>query len=246
MRNIRIVIEYDGTDYCGWQVQPNGLSIQEVLENTIARITQETVRVTGSGRTDAGVHALNQVANFMTHSSIPCLNLLRGINSLLPRDIAVKDVRDVDENFHARYSAKSKIYLYRINNLSVRSALGCRYAWHISESIDIDIVDESSRVLIGTHDFSSFCASDDDSVNHIRTITSIGIHGVRDGSIEFLVEANGFLRYMVRNIVGTLIDVGKRKVTVAEFRQILEASDRTKAGITAPPHGLYLKEVKYN
>lgn len=245
MRNIRIVIEYDGTDYCGWQIQPNGISIQEVLENTIAGITQEPVRLTGSGRTDAGVHALNQVANFMTHSSIPCSNLLKGINSLLPCDISVKEVRDVDENFHARYSAKSKAYLYRINNCSVRSALGYRYAWHISESIDIETMDESSRVLVGTHDFSSFCASDGDSENHIRTVTSIGISGVAGGSIEVHVEANGFLRYMVRNIVGTLVDIGKRKITADEFRQIFEARDRTKAGITAPPQGLYLKEVKY-
>lgn len=246
MRNIRIAIEYDGTDYCGWQIQPNGISIQEVLENTIALITQERVRLTGSGRTDAGVHAFNQVANFMTQSTIPCSNLLRSINSLLPLDISVKDAQDTEENFHARYSAKSKIYMYRMYNRPTRSALGHRYAWHIREPLDIERMDESLCKLLGTHDFSSFCGSGGNSQNYIRTVLSADIHSVTDGYIELHVEANGFLRHMVRNIVGTLADVGKRTMTVDNFRRIFEARDRTKAGITAPPQGLYLKEVKYS
>ena len=245
MRNIRIVIEYDGTEYCGWQRQPNGTSIQEVLESAISSIVQERIRLIGSGRTDAGVHAIHQVANFMSRSSVQCSGLLRGLNSLLPQDITVKDAQDVEEQFHSRYSAQSKVYLYRIYNCPTRSALEQRYAWHIREMLDFETMNIAVGMLLGTHDFASFCASGSDSANHVRTITSACVRKIEKNHIETVVEASGFLRHMMRNIVGTIVDVGKGRLSIDDFRRIFEARDRTLAGITAPPQGLYLKDVKY-
>ncbi|MBW2544836.1 MAG: tRNA pseudouridine(38-40) synthase TruA [Deltaproteobacteria bacterium] len=244
MRNVRIICEYDGTSYHGWQIQPNGISIQEVLEEKTGIITQEKIRLTASGRTDAGVHALNQVVNFRTKSALRCENLLKGINSLLPEDIVVKDLRDTEEDFHARYSAKSKVYTYRIFNNPVRTALYRNYSWHVRAPLDADAMGEAATLLKGRHDFSSFCAAGCDSENHIRTVIDTSV-GVKDDMISFTVEANGFLRYMVRNIVGLLVDVGKGIITPAGFEEIMGARDRTQAGITAPPQGLFLREVRY-
>jgi len=245
MRNIKIILEYDGTLYCGWQRQANGTTIQETLECVIQRITQEKVVIIGSGRTDAGVHALNQVANFLTSSSIECYNLMRGINSLLPDDIVVKGLSEVDDRFHARYSAKSKVYCYRICNSRVRTALLKNYSWHVYEVLDLSHMEEAIGLLIGTRDFSSFCGSNDDASDHVRTVMAVDIQKKRDDMIVVTIEADGFLRHMVRNIIGTLVDVGKRKLSVLGFTEIITALDRTKAGITAPPQGLFLKEVRY-
>ncbi|MDO9515401.1 MAG: tRNA pseudouridine(38-40) synthase TruA [Syntrophales bacterium] len=239
-----IVCEYDGTAYHGWQRQPNGITIQEVLEEKIGIITQEEIRLTASGRTDAGVHALNQVANFKTKSVIGCENLLKGINSLLPADIVVKVLQDADEDFHARYSAKNKVYVYRIFNNPVRSALYRNYSWHLRVSLDLRAMTEAAEFLEGTHDFSSFCAAGGDAEDHVRTATATSVE-VAGGMISFTIEANGFLRYMVRNIVGLLVDVGRGITTPTEFKEIMDAMDRTRAGITAPPQGLFLREVRY-
>ena len=244
MRNVRIVCEYDGTSYHGWQIQPNGISIQEVLEKKIEIITQEKIKLTASSSTDAGVHALNQVANFRTGSTIECESLLKGINSLLPGDIVIKDLQDTDEVFHARYSAKSKIYLYRIFNNPVRTPLYRNYSWHVRASLDVGAMRETVTLLKGKRDFSSFCASGCDSENHVRTVIDTSV-GVKGGMILFTIEADGFLRYMVRNIIGLLVDVGRGIVAPARFGEIIDARDRTEAGITAPPQGLFLKEVRY-
>jgi len=244
MRNVMVICEYDGTAYHGWQRQPNGISIQEVLEEKIGIITQKEIRLTASGRTDAGVHALNQVANFRTKTAIGCENLLKGINSLLPEDIVVKDLRDTDEDFHARYSAKSKVYTYRIFNNPVRSALYRNYSWHLRPPLDLGAMGQAAKLLEGRHDFSSFCAAGGDSEDHVRTVTTTSVE-MEDGIISFTIEANGFLRYMVRNIVGLLVDVGRAIITPAEFKEIMDAKDRTRAGITAPPQGLFLREVRY-
>lgn len=244
MRNVMIICEYDGTAYHGWQRQPNGISIQEVLEEKIGIITQEEIRVTASGRTDAGVHALQQVANFRTRSTIGCEGLLKGINSLLPADIVVKDLREADDRFHARYSAKGKAYVYRIYNHPVRSALWRNWSWHLRAPLDLGAMERAARSLEGTHDFSSFCAAGGDAEDHVRTVTAVSVER-EDGMISFTIEANGFLRYMVRNIVGLLVDVGRGIVTPAGFEEIMDARDRTRAGITAPPQGLFLKEVRY-
>jgi tRNA pseudouridine38-40 synthase len=245
MRNIKITIEYDGTYYHGWQRQPNGMTIQEMLEDTIGTITQEKITLISSGRTDAGVHAINQVANFKTETIINAENLLRGANSLLPPDIVVKELLDVDETFHARYDAKSKSYFYQIYNDSIRTVMCRYYSWNIYYPLDVKLMREALSLLKGTHDFSSFCAADGDAANHIRTVTKAEIERRKDHLIVISLDANGFLRYMVRNIVGTLADVGRGKITIADFSNIMEARDRTKAGMTAPPQGLFLKEVRY-
>lgn len=244
MRNIKIIIEYDGTGYHGWQRQPNGISIQEVLESKLSLITNGRVRLIGSGRTDAGVHAEGQVANFKTETTVECRGLLKGINSLLPMDIAVRDLIDVDDEFHARYSAKSKIYSYKIYNSSVRSPRYRNYSWHVFEMLDLESMQNAASYLLGTKDFSSFCAAGGDAKTYTRTVLDCGI--VKEKAvIVFTIEANGFLRYMVRNIVGTLVDVGKGRISPEEFMALIESKDRTNAGITAPPQGLVLREVKY-
>jgi tRNA pseudouridine38-40 synthase len=244
MRNIRLIVEYDGTAYCGWQRQENGLSIQEVLERCIGRMTGERIQLNGSGRTDAGVHALGQVANFRTCSRLGEWNLLMGINSLLPPDIAVREVRDVDPDFHARFAARRKTYLYRICNRPVRSALERHYAWFVWEPLALERIEAGLSRLIGTHDFTSFCATHSDGADRIRTVLRASV--VRAGEIvEISMEADGFLRYMVRTIVGTLVEVGRGKIPPERITAILAARDRRLAGMTAPPQGLFLKDVTY-
>jgi len=245
MRNIRLIVEYDGGAYCGWQRQINGLSIQQIIEKCIGRMTGEEVRVIGSGRTDAGVHALHQVAHFRTASRLGERNLLKGINSLLPVDIAIREVCEVDPSFHARFDAVSKVYLYRICNWPVRSALERNYAWFVWKPLDLARIGGALPVFKGTHDFSSFCSTQSESTDRIRTILNIAAERDASGMIFISVEADGFLRYMVRTIVGTLVDVGRGKRSAEEVAAIMAARDRRRAGLTAPPQGLYLKDVKY-
>jgi tRNA pseudouridine38-40 synthase len=245
MRNIRLVVEYDGSAYCGWQRQINGPSIQQVLEECIGRITGEESRVIGSGRTDAGVHALGQVAHFRTVSSLAEGNLLMGINGLLPPDIAIRELSEVPLAFHARYDALSKTYLYRICNRPVRSAIERNYAWFVWEPLDLGMIREAIPVFEGTHDFSSFCSTASDGSDRVRTVLALSVERDPSGMIDISVEAHGFLRYMVRTIVGTLVGVGRGKRSPHEVAEILAAKDRRRAGVTAPPQGLFLKEVKY-
>jgi pseudouridylate synthase I len=239
MRNLKIIIEYDGAAYHGWQRQPDDITVQQTLEEKIGVITRERIRLTGSGRTDAGVHAIAQVANFKTVSKIGGINLLRGTNSLLPGDIVIKELIEVDEGFHARYDAKSKVYLYQIFNNKYPSALYRNYSWFIKYPLDIDLIRTAALQLIGTHDFSSFCAADSNTVDHVRKVVDAGVRREENGMMKFLIEADGFLRHMVRNIVGTLIDVGKGKLSPSGFLGVIEARDRSLAGITAPPQGLF-------
>jgi tRNA pseudouridine38-40 synthase len=245
MRNIQLTIEYDGTAYCGWQRQENGLSIQQLLEEAIGRMTCSTVTVIGSGRTDAGVHARGQVAHFHTESVLTERNLLMGINSLLPPDIAVLSVREADQDFHARFDARGKTYLYRICNRPVRSALERRYAWFIWEPLDLAKIDAALGVFCGTHDFSSFCSTHTDSPDHVRTIREITVQEREEGMIHVYLEADGFLRHMVRTIVGALVDIGRGNCSREEAAAILAARDRRQAGMTAPPQGLFLEKVRY-
>ena len=244
-RNIKMILEYEGTRYHGWQRQANGLTVQEVLEEGISTITQEDIRVIGSGRTDAGVHALGQVANFRTNSNIGPRGLLQGINSLLPWDIVVKELAEADTSFHSRYKAKSKTYMYQIYRGAVRSALYRDYAWFIHDTLDIEKMKEAAQLLLGTFDFASFCAANCGIKNHVRTVMAVDMIMDRRGMLRFCIEADGFLKYMVRNIVGTLVDVGRGKLSKAELMNIVAAKDRRRAGQTAPAHGLFLKEVKY-
>lgn len=244
-RNIKLVLEYDGAAYRGWQRQGDQPTIQKILEESLGKITRESITLYGSGRTDAGVHALHQVANFRTQSRIPVDNLFRGTNSLLPRDIAIKEMEEVAEDFHARYSAKSKSYLYRILNAPVRSPLQRNTAWFIRRSLDLDKMAEALSRLRGNHDFTSFCAAGSEVKTCVRTILRAELSREPEGVISITVEADGFLRHMVRNIVGTLVEIGAGDGEAERIGDILEAKDRGRAGITAPPQGLFLQHVRY-
>jgi tRNA pseudouridine38-40 synthase len=244
MRNIKLTIEYDGTGYHGWQIQPNVETIQGTVEGKLAQITGEPVRLFASGRTDTGVHAMGQVAHFKTQSALDVLSFLKALNSLLPEDIRVKDVEEVDEAFHARFSAKGKVYEYRIFNGELPSPFHRHYSWFVPGKLDLTSMRKAAMKLRGRHDFSSFCSAGSDHASPIREIYAIDV-GMRGYLITIEVEANAFLKQMVRNIVGTLVEVGRRKLTPSQFADILEARDRRRAGLTAPAQGLFLVKVNY-
>ncbi|MEK6590967.1 MAG: tRNA pseudouridine(38-40) synthase TruA [Nitrospinota bacterium] len=244
MRNIKLLIEYDGTNYHGWQRQSNSITIQEIMENTLFKITSERTTIIASGRTDAGVHALGQVANFRTDSRMEDISFIKAFNRLLPHDIVVKDAVTVEENFNSRHSAKSKVYRYSILNRSYPSSFDYRYSWFIKEQLDIHAMKDAASLLIGTHDFSSFRSSTCQASNPVRTLKRLDIE--REGnSILFHFEADGFLKQMVRNIVGTLVYVGRGKFEPLTIKKRLENKNRSSAGPTAPPQGLFLIEVRY-
>ncbi len=245
MRTIKLTIEYDGTEYLGWQSQPDGKTIQGVLEETLKQITGEKVHVIGSGRTDAGVHALAQVAHFKTESPIDLNSLQRALNSLLPKDVLIKRAEEVDRDFHAQKKARSKVYEYRILNQPLRSVFHRQYSWHIPQKLDEEAMSKAALFLIGEHDFSSFRSSGTPTKTPVRTVFRAEWKKDRGGILRFEIEANGFLKQMVRTIVGTLVEVGKGRISPEDFKEILHSKDRKRAGPTAPPHGLFLKEVKY-
>lgn len=244
MRNIRILIEYDGTNYAGWQWQKNDKTIQETLSKAVVQVVQEPVKIYGAGRTDAGVHALGQVANFNTNSNIPSERLIRAINFYLPHDITVKEAVDVEESFHAQYCAVSKVYRYTLFNDWIRTSLYRNFCYVCGFQLDMDKMTHAAQYLMGTHDFTSFTTRALQEKNRIRTVKRLEIK--KEGKyIYFTVEADGFLYNMVRTIVGTLIEVGRGKTAVENVKGILEARNRNLAGPTAPAKGLCLVEVKY-
>jgi len=248
MINIKLTIEYEGTKYHGWQRQKSLLSIQGILEEKISQITQEKISLNGSGRTDAGVHALGQVANFKTNSSIPLMELTFVLNRMLPLDIRIKKAERVDNNFHARYSAVSKIYHYYVLNSNQNnnyiSIFLRNYVYCIYENIDLGEMKKASNYLQGEHDFTSFACSGSRIRNWKRKIKNISI--IKKGNIFcFHLEADAFLYKMVRTIVGTLLEVGKGKIDYLEMKKILEAKNRKIAGRTVPAKGLFLMKVKY-
>lgn len=246
MQNFKLFIEYDGTAYQGWQRQKDGSTVQGTIEAALETMIGHPVTVIGSGRTDAGVHALNQVANFRADTRLTPEIFERGLNSLLPPDIVVKDCAPVDQAFHSRYRARSKVYNYRILNRSTPAALFRQYAWHIRKPLDLDAMSEAMRCLKGRHDFSAFEATGSPRSDAVRTVIDLDLTGKdAEGYVVFSIEADGFLRHMVRNIVGTLVDVGLEKISPGAFEDIVVSKDRTQAGITAPAHGLLLKEVRY-
>ena len=265
MRNIKLIIEYDGTAYAGWQIQNRAQSgfitpefhqkktIQEVLEKTLQQILQEKVKVIGSGRTDAGVHALAQAANFHTHTRFSLQKIQKALNSLLPKDIGIRNIFQADIGFNSCSSARSKMYRYCILHCSFSSPFLERYAWGIPYELDIPLMKKEARVLLGKHDFSSFCASATGVKSRIRTIKRISVKktiscqllAVRRPLLIIEIEADGFLYTMVRTIVGTLVEVGRGKLPRGSLRKILLAKDRRLAGRTAPAHGLFLVRVKY-
>ena len=243
MNNIKLVIEYDGTNYAGWQQQKNGITIHGKLTKAIERVVNEEVTLLGAGRTDAGTHAIGQVANFKTKSSIPIYNLVKAINSYLPKDIVVRSAKKVPEKFHSRYSAQSKIYCYTILNSNMRDAIGRNYCLHYSMHLDIEKMQKGAKVLVGKHDFSAF-KSKSDVISSVRTIMKLEIKK-RGKFLIFTVEADGFLYKMVRSVVGTLIEIGRGKMTITEFKKIVKSGVRAKAGNTVPAYGLCLLKVKY-
>lgn len=244
-RNIRLTLEYDGTRYHGWQRQRNALTLQEVVETALAKLTGEAVRLIGSGRTDAGVHARGQVANFATTSALPLKAFLHGLNSLLPLDIVVFQVAEVPLSFHARYAARRKTYEYEMVNRPVRSPLHHRYAWWIAGHLDLDAMQEAAQTLLGEHDFSAFRAAGGRPGQAVRQVRQAAWQSGADGRLIFTITANGFLRGMVRSLVGTMVEIGQGKHPAAFLQEVIEKRDRRLAGPTAPPQGLYLVEVEY-
>jgi tRNA pseudouridine38-40 synthase len=244
MRTLKLVLEYDGFDYHGWQVQDDVVTIQGVIEAALEKIVGEPVRVNGAGRTDAKVHALGQVVSFRCPSDIPTMALQRALNTLLPRDIVVHEVWDVPADFHARFSALEKVYAYRILNRPMRASLRLRYTWHIPHPLDVPSMVLGGACLQGTHDFASFQATGSEVKTTERRLTELTVARKED-EIVISCTANGFLRHMVRNIVGTLVEVGRGARPPAEIKRILDGRDRRLAGATAPPQGLYLVQVLY-
>jgi tRNA pseudouridine38-40 synthase len=242
--NIKLTIEYDGTNYCGWQIQPNGESIQAVLERAVSTFVGTPTRITGSGRTDAGVHALGQVVNFFSEKEYEPHRIRRALNALTPFDISIKEVEIVPDSFDARRDGRSRIYEYHILNRLTASPFHLNRAWHLHEPLDVAAMGAAISCLIGKRDFSSFRAAGCDAAHPVREVYANSL--VRRGELlVYSIEATAFLRHMVRNIVGTIAEVGLGLRTAQSFVELLEARDRTKAGITAPAHGLFLVEVKY-
>lgn len=245
MRNIKLTIEYDGKDFNGWQKQPNKLNIQGEIERAIYNITKEEVDLIGSGRTDAGVHALGQVANFKTNSQISIEKIPLAINSQLKNSIVIKEAEEVDERFHSRYNAKHKTYRYIINNSKCGTAIYRNLEYSYPFKLDVEKMKQASKYFEGEHDFKAFKSSGTSSKNSVRTIYKAI---VKQEGEKIIIEltGNGFLYNMVRIISGTLLDVGLGKIRPEEIPEIIESKDRQRAGKTLPAHGLYLVEVKYD
>jgi tRNA pseudouridine38-40 synthase len=245
MRNIKLILRYDGTDFGGWQTQPNARTVQEELEKAIRSVTQdERVRANASGRTDAGVHALGQVVNFYSATRLDCDTLQKAINANLPEDVAVAACEDVPQSFCANKDAVRKLYRYQIDDGRVPDPFQRRFAWQPRRKLDVAAMHRSAQCLVGRHDFRSFETNWPNRLTSVRTISLLTVERV-EGLIRIEVEADGFLYNMVRSIVGTLYQVGRGYWPEGKVRQVLEAMDRREAGPTAPPQGLFLVKVTY-
>jgi tRNA pseudouridine38-40 synthase len=243
-RNVRLTIAFDGTAYCGWQMQSASSSIQGAVSAALAEITGEPISLTGSGRTDAGTHARGLIANFFTGSKIPVGRLPFALNSMLPRDIRILAARDVPAGFHARKSAISKIYRYQIYTGTILPPNLMREHFHFPYPIDFDRMAEAAKLFLGEHDFASYAKTGSGVSNTVRHIYRCDLK--RQGARVYLtVEGNGFLHHMVRNMAGTLLDVGRKRIGLSDFAALFEKRDRTQAGFTAPAHGLILVKVRY-
>ncbi len=255
MRRIQLKLCYDGSGFSGWQIQPDATTVQGVLEDAIERITGQRSRVTGASRTDAGVHALEQVAVFDTESNLEPSVIVKAINANIPPKVRVLEAKYTKADFHPRFSAKGKTYVYLIDNSQVRNPFLINYAYHNPRDLHIDAMKEAAGYLIGKHDFKSFQGSGCSAKTTIRHLRRLDIHESSEvgfGPVKltgrfvlFEFEADAFLRYMVRNIVGTLIEVGLGKLNPTDIKGILQARDRTSSGPTAPATGLYLKKIQY-
>lgn len=244
MTNIKLTIQYDGSNYYGWQRQKDRNSIQGEVEKAIKLVTGETVNLIGSGRTDRGVHAEGQVANFITKSSIPGDRFKYALNSKLPNDISIVESNIVNDDFHSRYDAIGKMYRYIIYNKEIRNPMYRNFVYHVPYKLNMDNMQSALEFFLGTHDFSAFMASNSSVKSTIRTINEIFLIK-RNDLIFFSIEGNGFLYNMVRIIVGTLIEVGSGKIELKSIPYIIESGNRNKAGHTAPAQGLCLEKVYY-
>ena len=241
----RLLLEYDGTDYSGWQLQPNARTLQGVLEEALATALRQPVRLHASGRTDAGVHALGQVATFRTDRTVEPRELRKTLNALTPSDIAVREVAPVPESFDARRSATSRVYEYRIWNQPWRSVFWHRYTWHVSRALDLKAMRAAAAAIVGEHDFSAFRAADCESESRVRRVIHSGLSEAENLCV-YRVQANAFLKHMVRSIVGTLVAAGTGEIAPGSMAAILASRDRARAGATAPPQGLCLVAVAYD
>ncbi len=250
MRNLKMIVSYDGAEFSGWQVQPNAITVQGTVASVIGRITGEKVLPQGSGRTDAGVHALAQVMSFVTQSSVLTLNFLKAMNDILPASVRVLEVTEAPPDFHARHSARAKTYRYRIYREAICPPFSARYVWHFPYPLCEEKMARAAALVVGEHDFTSFAAVDpergreDSPASNVRNIFSSSWERLGEELI-YTVRGSGFLHHMVRNLVGTFILVGKETLQVEDVTRILEARNRSSAGATAPANGLYLVEVEY-
>jgi len=250
MRNLKLTLSYDGADYSGWQVQPAAPTVQGTLASAIGRITGEKVLPQGSGRTDAGVHALAQVMTFVTESSVPTENFLKALNDILPASVRVLEVREAPPEFHARHSAKAKTYRYRIYRESVCPPFLARYVWHYPYHLAEQEMERAAKLVVGEHDFTSFAAVDPETgredvpASNVRNIFSSSWQRQHE-ELVYTVRGSGFLHHMVRNLVGTFILVGKGTLQAEDISRVLAAQKRSAAGATAPASGLYLVNVEY-
>ena len=244
MKRIKLTIAYDGTNYCGWQVQPNGITVEEVVNKALKKLTGEDIQVIGASRTDSGVHALGNVAVFDTYTTIPPERISYALNQRLPEDIVIVKSEEVAEDFHPRYCDCSKTYEYHILNTRIPIPTKRLTNYFVSYDLDVEKMRKAAGYLIGEHDFVSFCNVRTDVEDTVRTVTELEL--LKDGEeITIRISGNGFLYNMVRIIVGTLIRVGRGFYEPEKVKEILEAKDRKAAGVTAPPHGLILAEIRY-
>nr|WP_300096320.1 tRNA pseudouridine(38-40) synthase TruA [Sedimentibacter sp.] len=245
MRNIKMIIQYDGTRYKGWQKQTEDINtVQGRLEGILGNMTGEEIQLVGCGRTDTGVHAINYTANFHTNSAMNTEEMHKYLSDKLPDDIAVKSIKNSSERFHARYNILSKTYMYRINNSGIKNVFDRKYIHNIDEKLDLDKMRKCAEVLIGTHDFQSFTTLKSKTKSTVRTVNFITIEE-NEGIIEIEVNGNGFLWNMVRIILGTLIEAGKGKLSPQDVKNILDAKKRAEAGPMVPAKALFLKDVEY-
>lgn len=244
MRTIKLIIQYDGTNYCGWQEQTNGISIQETVELALAKILGKRVRVQSSGRTDAGVHAVAMPAVFRTESTVPLKAFVDGVNTHLPQDIAIQSAEEVPADFRAIGGARSKTYRYTVYNAPVRSPLNCRTSWHVRDQLNLKAMQKAAAYFIGEHDFAAFRGANCSAVTSRRRIDEVSI--ARNGALVTIdVTGGGFLKYMVRIMAGTLVDVGRGRFVPEHVASLLSEPDRQRGGVTAPPQGLCLLHVIY-
>lgn len=244
MKRVKLTVAYDGTGYCGWQVQPNGITVEEVLNKALRKLTGEEITVMGASRTDSGVHAMGNVAVFDTNTSIPAERIAMALNQRLPEDITIVKSEEVSADFHPRYGDIKKTYEYHIVNTRMPMPTKRLYNYFVSYDLDIEKMREAAGYLVGEHDFVSFCNVRTDVENTVRTVYALDVLQQGD-EITVRITGNGFLYNMVRIIVGTLIRVGRGFYEPEEVKEILEAKKRTAAGVTAPPQGLFLMEIEY-